>query len=187
MYYDKADEKWKSQIKLSSGKSYFAFEIRNNTGVNSKTFRKLTALEQGIYYRFGEWHFPENKMMAVQYLTEDNSPQAWYHISGILFEECEFYNELHALEYLKKSALAGWHAAEVDLAVWYYLNDQEHLNSAVRLIQSGINSQFPPALHIAVYAYEVGLFVKRNLKTAFDFYLTAARTNFAQRLSSRLL
>lgn len=187
MYYDKEDEKWKSKIKLRNNKSYFAFEIRNKTDGADANFRKLTALEQGIYYRFGVWDFPKNKMLAVQYLTEDNSPEAWYHISGILFEKGEFYNESLALEYLEKSAFAGWHAAEVDLAIWYYFNDQELLPSAAKLIKSGIDTHFPPALHIAAYAYEVGIFVEKNLNIAFDFYLTAAKANFApsiQRLSS---
>lgn len=176
LYYDKASKKWRSKIKLQPYKMYFAFEI---TCGNYNAFRKLTFLEQGIYYRFGLYGFSLDEISAIQCLEKDNSPQAWYHIASILLKDGELKNEDLGLEYLNKSANAGCYAAETDLAVWYYFNRPSKIEKAQELIQKSIECGYPPALHIAAYAYETGTVVVQNLEKAFNFYMAASKANYA--------
>lgn len=180
VYYDTEQEEWKARIKLMPYKSYFAFDICSKQADGRSEFsRPLTPLEQGKNYRFGTYLFPVDYMEAFEYLEQDNSPEADYHIAGIFFADNEFHDEDAGLEYLKKSAAGGCPAAQVDLAVWYYFNDPQNLQEAADLIRAAVETGYAPALFVAAYAYESGIIVDKNLESAFELYLAAAKDDYA--------
>lgn len=179
VYYDTEQEEWKARIKLMPYKSYFSFDVCNKQTDGTAEFsRPLTPLEQGKNYRFGTYLFPVDYMGAVTYLEQDNSPEADYHIAGIFFADNEFHDEDAGLEYLKKSAAGSYPAAQVDLAVWYYFNDPQNFQAAAGLIKAAVETEYTPAQFVAAYAYENGIIVNRNLESAFELYLAAAKDDY---------
>lgn len=180
VYYDTEQNEWKARIKLKLPKSYFALDICMTQEDGKREFsRPLTLLEQGKNFRFGTYHFPVDYMEAFRYLEQDGSPEADYHIAGIFFADSEFYDENTGVEYLKKSAAGNWHAAQVDLAVWYYFNAPQDHQKAADLIKAAVEAGYAPAQFVAGYAYENGIVVDKDIQSAFDLYLAAAKDDYA--------
>lgn len=178
LYYDEYGCTWASRINIIPYKNYFAFKIKpDNSNTNS---RPLTALEIGTYYRFGTFGFPKNPILAIRYLTEDGSAEALYQIAQVFRDETEFQDKDVFLKYLQQSADRNYGLALLELAIYYYCEESsiENRQKIHILLKRAIINNCQAAYFFFAYFTEIGLFLKCELKEAFDFYFEAAENGY---------
>lgn len=118
-YYDEETKEWKAKIRLEPHKSYFAFGISYDSG---EEYRNLSPFEIARNIAYGIWGYQKDLLKGMSLLEKENSPEALYTISQLLFDEIEIQDETLAMQYLKKAASKGNLNAIADYFSIYLLN-----------------------------------------------------------------
>lgn len=112
VFYDKESKQWKAEMEIFPYRSYFAFQIRPSSG---PTMWPLTNIEIGRYYRDGKRGYQKDLEKAIEYFEKDGSSESLYEIAHIFLDD-ENVNDIDlALDYLEKSADAGYGKAAMEL------------------------------------------------------------------------
>ncbi|MBR5179523.1 MAG: sel1 repeat family protein [Lachnospiraceae bacterium] len=175
-FYTDENGNIKCRIKLKLKKNYFVFQI--TIGGNELPYRALTDLELGRLYRRGIFGFPQNYILALKHLEKLNDADASYEIAHIFSDSEEFRDETEADKYLSDAAQRGNSAAKVELALKYYFNGKTAKEEIARLLNEAVNNRFAPAMFLAGYGYEFGIFVEQDIEKAFDLYYRSAEKGY---------
>ena len=118
-YYDEETKEWKAKTRLEPHKSYFVFGISYKSG---EEYRNLSPFEIARNIAYGIWGYQKDLLKGMSLLEKENSPEALYTISQLLFDEMEIQDETLAMQYLKKAASKGNLNAIADYFSIYLLN-----------------------------------------------------------------
>ncbi len=169
----------KARIRLKNDRSYFSFQIREESDDDS-----LTKFEIAECYLYGRGDFPKDVIKAAELFEEIGDANSLYQLAHIWLDES--YNDIDSLQdgilYLEEAAQLGHVAAKAEL-IYYTMKllcslpaDEQNglIKKYYERIGSAVDTELPGALFLAAYVYEKGLFVERNVDLAFSYYHRAA-------------
>lgn len=139
--YDEESHQWKAEIDIVPYRTYFAFKISDH----GRTIKHpLPNIALGRYYREGSHGYQRDVEKALEYFEKDGSEKSLYEIAHIFLDSDETYDMDLALEYLKKSAEAGFGKALIEL-VSQELNLKKDIKPLLGLLYQ-INDESDPEL-----------------------------------------
>lgn len=171
VYFDDEKQKWRARIEVEQYKSYFAFQIKSESYLNS--------FDIACYFRDGAYNFPKDILKAITYFEEDGSADALFEIAEIFRTEESVSDEKEYFKYLKKAAEAGCERANVVLALQkYFKGEVDGAEECRAYVASADSEDATIGDFIQGYFLEQGYILEANAKQSFEKYFRAAKNNY---------
>lgn len=170
-YYDESESVWKARVKIDTGKTYFAFQVRGDDGMETTTV--LPLLERGKYYRLGKHGFPKDLWEAAKCFEEDGSAQALYEIAH-MFKEEDIQDEKQFMYYLNQSASEGFEPAMVELALYSYYQTNELGVIGRMWLDKTVEADFAPGSFVLACLMDLEIIAGVDSEQIFELYYQAA-------------